>query len=83
MLRHPIEAYMEAIPAMQFTYGEAMTAFLARPSNLYSIQLRPRAQDGQSMVVNPAFTIKRRNTAAGSIAPQDYYQKSLITLAMV
>ncbi|MDR3503912.1 MAG: hypothetical protein P4L79_15170 [Legionella sp.] len=60
-----IEAYMEAIPAMRLTYGEAMTAFLARPSNLYSIQLRPRAQDSQSRVVNPAFTIERRNTAAG------------------
>lgn len=60
-----IEAYMEAISAMRITYGEAMTAFLARPSNLYSIQLRPRVQDSQSRVVNPAFNIERRNNAAG------------------
>jgi hypothetical protein len=60
-----IEAYMEAISAMRLTYGEAMTAFLARPSNLYSIQLRPRVQDILSRVVNPAFNIERRNNAAG------------------
>ncbi len=60
-----VEAYMEAISAMQHSYGEAMNAFLARPSNLYGIQLRPRVQDSQSRVVNPAFNIERRNNAAG------------------
>ncbi len=60
-----IKVYIEAISAMHFSYGDAMTAFLARPSNLYSIQLRPRVQDNQSRVVNPAFNIERRNSAAG------------------
>jgi hypothetical protein len=46
-----IEAYIEAVSAIRMSFGDAMTAFLGRPSNLYSIQLRPRAQDSQSRVV--------------------------------
>ncbi|MFY7698075.1 MAG: hypothetical protein ACOVQX_04585 [Legionella sp.] len=61
-----IEAYIEAVSAMRLSYGDAMSAFLARPSNLYSIQLRPRAQDIQSRVVNPAFNVNRTNNAAGT-----------------
>ncbi|AMQ26616.1 TPA: hypothetical protein JBF46_00675 [Legionella pneumophila] len=61
-----IEAYIEAILAMRLTYGEAMTAFLGRPSNVYSIQLRPRVQDSQSHVVNPVFTVNRKNDATGT-----------------
>ena len=61
-----IEAYIEAVSAMRLSYGDAMSAFLARPSNLYSIQLRPRAQDSQSRVVNPAFNVNRTNNAAGT-----------------
>ena len=33
-----IEAYIEAVSAMRMSFGDAMTAFLGRPSNLYSIQ---------------------------------------------
>lgn len=61
-----IEAYIEAVLAMRLSYGDAMTGFLGRPSNLYSIQLRPRAQDSQSRVVNPAFNVNRTNNAAGT-----------------
>lgn len=61
-----IEAYIEAVSAMQWSYGDAMTGFLGRPSNLYSIQLKPRAQDSQSRVVNPAFNVNRTNNAAGT-----------------
>ena len=61
-----IEAYIGAVSAMQHGYGDAMTALLTRPCNLYSIQLRPRAQDSQSRVVNPAFNIDRHNNAAGT-----------------
>lgn len=60
-----IEAYIEAVSAMRLSYSDAITAFLGRPSNLYSIQLRPRAQDGQSLVVNPVFNVNRTNNAAG------------------
>ena len=61
-----IEAYIGAVSAMQHSYGDAMTALLTRPSNLYGIQLRPRAQDSQSRVANPAFNIERTNNAAGT-----------------
>ena len=61
-----IEAYIGAVSAMQQSYGDAMTAILARPSNLYSIQLRPREQDSQSRVVNPVFNINRGNDARGT-----------------
>ena len=39
---------------------------MTRPSNLYSIQLRPRVQDSLSKVVNPAFNIERKNDARGN-----------------
>ena len=61
-----IEAYIQAVSAMRLSYGDAMTAYLGRPSNLYSIQLRPSAQDSQSRVVNPAFNVNRRNNVAGT-----------------
>ncbi|KGP63193.1 hypothetical protein EP47_06870 [Legionella norrlandica] len=61
-----IEIYIEAVSAMQYSYREAMAAFIERPSNLYSIQLRPHDQDIQSNVVNPTFTIERSNDAQGN-----------------
>ncbi|ARG99905.1 hypothetical protein [Legionella micdadei] len=61
-----IEAYIEAVSAMRYSYSGAMTAFLGRPSNLYSVQLRPRAQDSQSRVVNPVFNVNRTNNAEGT-----------------
>ncbi len=60
-----IHAYIVAVAAMRPRYREAMTAFLVKPCNLYGIQLRPREQDFQSTVVNPAFNIKRGNDAGG------------------
>lgn len=48
-----IDAYIEAIKAMSYSYSDAVTTFLTRPSNLYSIQLRPRIPDSLSSVVNP------------------------------
>jgi hypothetical protein len=60
-----IYTYIEALNAMRYSYNDAMTAFLTRPSNLYSIQLRPRLQDSLSRVVNPVFTIERRNDDSG------------------
>ena len=61
-----IEAYIEAVSAMQFSYGDAISAFQARPSNLYSIQLRPCSQDSQSRVINPVFNIERSNDGEGT-----------------
>ena len=61
-----IDAYIGAISAMRQSYGDALTPLMTRPSNLYSIQLRPRTQDSQSRVVNPAFNIERRNNALGN-----------------
>ena len=61
-----IGAYLEAVQAMQYRHGDAMTALMTRPSNLYSIQLRPRVQDSLSKVVNPAFNIERKNDARGN-----------------
>ncbi len=70
-----IEAYIEAVSAMRMSFGDAMTAFLGRPSNLYSIQLRPRAQDSQSRVVNPVFNVNRTNNAAGT--PQSRFYNAM------
>ncbi|KGP62322.1 hypothetical protein EP47_01760 [Legionella norrlandica] len=61
-----IEAYIEAVSAMRMSYSDAITAFLERSSNLYSIQLRPRAQDSQSRVVNPVFNVNRANNMEGA-----------------
>ncbi len=60
-----IGSYIGAVLAMRQNYGDAMNALMTRPSNLYGIQLRPRSQDSQSRVVNPAFNIERHNNAAG------------------
>ena len=70
-----IEAYIEAVSAMRISFGDAMTAFLGRPSNLYSIQLRPRAQDSQSRVVNPVFNVNRTNNATG--IPQSRFYNAM------
>ena len=70
-----IEAYIEAVSAMRMSFGDAMTAFLGRPSNLYSTQLRPRAQDSQSRVVNPVFNVNRINNAAG--IPQSRFYNAM------
>jgi hypothetical protein len=61
-----INQYLEAVVGMSNSYKNVVNTFLARPSNLYSIQLRPRAQDLMSRVVNPVFTINRGNDSRGT-----------------
>ena len=64
-----INAYIAAIPAIQTIgggYKNAITALKEIPSNLYSIQLRPREQDSVSNIVNPMFTINRTNDGTGN-----------------
>ena len=58
-----INTYLEAVISMRDGYLDAVTALLSKPSNLYSMQLRPREQDSFSRVVNPVFTINRDNHA--------------------
>ncbi|GGI76933.1 hypothetical protein [Legionella impletisoli] len=59
-----INKYLEAVKVMRGSYGNSVAHFLSKPSNLYSIQLRPRIQDPYSEVVNPVFNVNRRNDAA-------------------
>jgi hypothetical protein len=61
-----INTYLEAVIGMRNSYQVAVAAFLSQPSNLYSIQLRPRIQDPYSKVVNPVFTINRDNDSRGT-----------------
>ena len=58
-----IKEYIKAMPAQ---YSKAITALMQLPSNLYSIQLRPRAQDPYSLVINPIFNINRENDNQGN-----------------
>ncbi|KGP62300.1 hypothetical protein EP47_12670 [Legionella norrlandica] len=67
-----IEIYIEAVKAMQYSYGKEVGKLLARPSNLYSIQLRPFEQDIQSTVINPTFNIERGNDDEGNPLSQLY-----------
>ena len=60
-----INMYLEAIVGMRDRYNTVVNSFLRKPSNLYSIQLRPRTQDPYSRVVNPVFTINRNNNTQG------------------
>jgi len=60
-----INIYLEAVVSMRASYQAIVTSFLSKPSNLYSIQLRPRVQDPMSRVVNPVFTINRKNDTQG------------------
>ncbi|NCT56243.1 MAG: hypothetical protein GW760_00810 [Legionella sp.] len=61
-----INIYLEAVRGMRQGYQATVNAFLAKPSNLYSIQLRPREQDNDGNVVNPVFTINRSNDFSGT-----------------
>lgn len=60
-----INLYLEAVIGMRERYKTVVNTFLSKPSNLYSIQLRPRTQDPMSRVVNPVFTINRENDSRG------------------
>ena len=61
-----INIYLEAVISMRDSYQANVNAFISRPSNLYSIQLRPRDQDPMSNVVNPVFTVNRNNDSRGN-----------------
>ncbi len=61
-----INTYLEAVFDMSNRYQNVVKTFLGKPSNLYSIQLRPRDQDPMSRVVNPVFTINRGNDSRGT-----------------
>jgi len=50
---------------MRNRYQNVVNTLLTKPSNLYSIQLRPLVQDYMSSVVNPVFTINRGNDSRG------------------
>lgn len=61
-----INVYLNAVTGMRDSYKKVVNTALVRPSNLYSIQLRPRNQDPYSNVVNPVFTINRSNDFLGN-----------------
>ena len=61
-----INTYLEAVVDMRNCYQNVVNTFLGKPSNLYSIQLRPRVQAPMSHVVNPVFTINRENNSRGT-----------------
>ncbi|WP_133128443.1 hypothetical protein [Legionella nagasakiensis] len=61
-----INKYLEAVKVMRGSYRDSVTHFLSKPSNLFSIQLRPRVQDPYSTVANPVFNVNRRNDGAGN-----------------
>ena len=61
-----INTYLDAVVSMRSSYKEFVNVFLNNPSNLFSIQLRPKVQDTMSQVVNPVFTMKRENDSRGT-----------------
>ncbi|WP_133130102.1 hypothetical protein [Legionella yabuuchiae] len=61
-----IDTYLEAVVDLRGIYRSVVNTLLSKPSNLYSIQLRPRVQDPMSRVVNPVFTINRGNDRRGA-----------------
>ena len=61
-----INTYLAAVIGMRDSYQATVNAFLSQPSNLYSIQLRPRVQDPISNVVNPVFTVNRGIDSSGT-----------------
>ncbi len=61
-----INTYLAAVIGMRDNYPATVNACLSQPSNLYSIQLRPRVQDPISNVVNPVFTVNRGIDSSGT-----------------
>ena len=61
-----INIYLESVRSIGGNYQATVNALLDKPSNLYSIHLRPRAQDNYGNVVNPVFTINRSNDSSGA-----------------
>ncbi len=60
-----INILLEAVVGMRNSYRDIVKDFLSKPSNLYSIQLRPSSQDFMSSVVKPVFTTNRGNDSEG------------------
>ncbi|KTC73915.1 hypothetical protein Lbir_0971 [Legionella birminghamensis] len=61
-----INTYIIAVSAMKDCYVAAIDTCLEKPSNLYSIQLRPKEQDSFSHPISPAFNIERKNDDSGT-----------------
>ncbi len=59
-------SYSVAVQAMEENHMLAVENLLKKPSNLYSIQLRPQDQDSYSKVFNPVFTVNRSNDDRGT-----------------
>lgn len=70
-----IHTYLEAVKGMRDSYKTTVNDVLSRPSNLYSIQLRPREQDPFTNVVNPVFTINRKNQEGTGMPLSPLYNK--------
>ena len=61
-----INRYHAALIGMRNNYEQVVDRFCSQPSNIYSIQLRPIAQDSLSKVVKPVFTMNRSNNSWGT-----------------
>jgi len=70
-----INTYLEAVIGMRNGYQATVNTFLSQPSNLYSIQLRPREQDNYGNVVNPVFTVNRGNHSITGTPLSPLYNK--------
>jgi len=67
-----LNMYLAEVIGMKNSHEAVVNGFLSKPSNLYSIQLRPLTQDPYSQVVNPVFTINRSNNDQGTPLPALY-----------
>lgn len=61
-----INTYIEGVESFKWGYAASIIELMKKPSNLYSIQLRPSEQDPESKVINPLFTINRKNSSDGT-----------------
>ncbi|WP_298623877.1 hypothetical protein [uncultured Legionella sp.] len=81
-----INTYIEGVKSLRWSYAASIMELMKKPSNLYSIQLRPSEQDPESKVINPLFTINRKNSNDGTplsalyLAAQRIFPSSTIAL---
>ena len=73
-MNEDIKSFAKIYSSLKNSYQAIIDAFLAKPANLYCIQLRPRDQDPESKVLNPVFTVNRRNDASGTPLSHLYRQ---------
>lgn len=78
-----INIYIEALVEMWTSYQNEVDRILEKDSNLYGIQLRPETQDPLSNVVNPVFTINRKNDAQGAPLSPLYNQMQRLFAELV